>query len=215
MLFIVKALLGAATIGGGVVLPVAMSQSGSSKNLQESARESAQALGGTINRLVGSLVETGRRERAKYQENSNFSAVFKELDDKNCQLVQNPAGSRDDFHALYACKKNKKDKNEKTSFYYLGARDSVKEMGRGSLKEITTAEYSDDGQVFFNFKDGSGRISISVAKGEEKGGWTYFNNVNLSDKCQIETKMLGGDDLRCELVDSSNNKAFYYNFAIF
>ncbi|WP_238530704.1 hypothetical protein [Mycoplasma wenyonii] len=54
-----------------------MSQSCSSKDLQKHARESAQAIVGTINRLVGSFVETGRRGRAKYQENSNFSEVLR------------------------------------------------------------------------------------------------------------------------------------------
>ncbi|AFN64849.1 hypothetical protein WEN_00210 [Mycoplasma wenyonii str. Massachusetts] len=217
MLFLFKALLGVATIGGGVVLPVAMSQSGTdtgTKTLQEHARESGKALGETVNRLVGSLVELRRKEQAKSQENGNFSAVFKDLQDKGCQLIQNPAGSKDDFHALYACKKNKKDKSQKTSFYYLGSRDSVKVMGRDALKEITTATYKSDGQLMFALKDSNQQISISVVADNE-GGWSYFNNVNLSDKCQIETRMLGGEDLRCELVDKNNSRSFFYNFSIF
>ncbi|WP_238530705.1 hypothetical protein [Mycoplasma wenyonii] len=41
-------------------------------------------------------------------------------------------------------------------------------MGRESLKEITTAEYRNDGQVIFGLKDSNNRIYISIAKGREK-----------------------------------------------
>ncbi|AHC40233.1 hypothetical protein OVS_01740 [Mycoplasma ovis str. Michigan] len=63
--------------------------------------------------------------------------------------------------------------------------------------------------------EGNSKVNLTIPK-QDGGGWSYFRNVNLSEKRNLKTPMLGRDLLVCnQLKDPNDNSDFSYVFSIF
>lgn len=190
MVFILKALAGAVTVGG-VITPISLLKSGD--------------------------FVTQERGSDHFLEDKNLKVqkVLKWLGDKNCQLIQNPENANNWSNAIYACEKQD---DGQANFYYVGPENSfITETESNLIRKVSSVNYLGNKEtetaLLLLTLDDREIINWSVTFGS---GWQYFNNVKLSEQCKVSTKEIGGDDLLCKLVDLEKiSSVFFYRFAVF
>ncbi|AFN64845.1 hypothetical protein WEN_00190 [Mycoplasma wenyonii str. Massachusetts] len=206
MLFVIKALLGTGVIGGGIVAPIALSQS--SKRSEVSL---AEELGTTFGKTVANLGNVFFEVSAREATNQKIRLALGEIDQKKCALLQNQANSEYWFNALYAC--NKDDRGN-VDFYYLSSESAFKANNETKfIKKVSSVNYVEENdttaKLVLAFEDGSTH-NWSVVSGSM---WKDFKNVNIGEQCKVKNS--GENYLRCVIRDAGSNNYFTHLFQPF
>lgn len=208
MLAFLKFVIGVGGIGAGVAVPVVVNKITSGTG----------AVVKTINE--SHLVKAIRQEVTEKKENEKVIEAFKDLQQKDCQLVNNPKNQNDSFEALYACREGGDKKSSVAHFYYLGKREDVKKNGVSEVKKVKSLSYKEESnsyKISLTLENAGGSHSTNVVElaveDQNKGGWANFSNVNLSSSCRIVKPLLGRDVLECNL-SQDGGKTSLYSFGV-
>lgn len=195
--------LGAIGIGGGASTPAV---------INKIARVVPRKVTKVVSQVSG--LSNLQEKAIESKEDKNVQKALKEIIQRECRSIKNPHPQKlnNGFEELYACKSGT---NGKADFYYFGSRDSFNLDSESHLSKVTKVNYQeiqgqDNAQLVLTLDDGK-TVNWNIVS---ESGWKYFKDINLSEKCEIKSKLIGGDDLYCQLQETDGS-TFYYRFSVF